>query len=181
MKKINFTFNRTLGVCLILVLLVDIIYTVSSPAYKEYQKLLTKVDNLYSDNVERMREEISTYAQQVQQAHTNFTSRLEAFQSYYSNGDTVTEKTEHQRPINHTSSITESAVTNRVNISDYSYGVANGTPHGLIHGHVYYVGDNYIGEQIKYLDRWGFTTTRTMYVYVPERKNEKTDTKTETK
>lgn len=175
MKKINFTFNRILGLCLLLVLVVDIIYTVSSPAYKEYNKLLQRVDALYIEQVDRMKEDLSKYAISVETAHTNFTSRLDAFQNYYSNYSESNYS--RKEAINHSSSITESATTNRVDISDYNYGVANGIPHCLISGHVYYVGDNYIGERINYLDRWGFTTEKTMYVYKSPRKEVTSKTK----
>lgn len=166
--KLRITYNKFLLVLLIIILIIDIIFTVTSPAYQEYNRLIKEVDNAYINNCEKIKKEIITLVEPVYNAHTNFNHSLEKLKQFYSGTETFNTSC----TINDSKKITDSIITNRVSVTDYKYGSYNSVPHFTIGSDLYYVGDNYLGETISYIDRWGFATDKTLYYKTESEKKE---------
>lgn len=166
--KLRITYNKFFLVLLIIILIIDIIFTVTSPAYKEYNRLIQEVDKAYLNNCEKIKKEIIILVEPVYNAHTNFNNSLEKLQQFYLGTETFNSST----IINDSKKITDIIITNRVSVTDFKFGSYNSVPHFTLGTDLYYVGDNYLGETISYIDRWGFATDKTLYYKTESEKKE---------
>ena len=148
--KINFTFNRLAVVAIILLLVADLLYTSTSPAYKEYKSMIKKVEEANKDFRFRLLGEIMP-------SLSNLVSQIEKSQNYekslFSSSQNIT-------ILNNNNSNLQSE---QVEISDYSYCENGSYRCGIIGGYTYYEGDDYQDDIIIHFRPWGFLGKKRIY------------------
>lgn len=146
--KLNITFNRFAVVAIILLLVADLLYTSTSPAYKEYKSMIQKVEEANRDFRFRLLGEIMP-------ALSNLIFQVESSQNQdqqvYSSPNITIVNNSIQKDLE------------QVEINDYTY-CENGSHRcGILGGYTYYEGDDFNDDIIVKFRPWGFVGKKRIY------------------
>jgi hypothetical protein len=163
MKNIRFKVSNFIILLFVVVISVDLFYTIKQNSTENQLKIKNELIDYFNKSTLNLKTDVINLNQPLLNTYSNILVTLDLLVKL----DDKPIKNNNQAIFKTDTYI--SNTTNITNISNYKFGSAFGCPHCTIDGYLYKLNDIYCGEEILYIDRWGFATDRKIYKAIFEK------------